>query len=306
VNSYEGAYEVQDFFDFTAHIAVAGPSPDDGAQTLTGTDGADVLTGGTGPDTLTGLAGNDTLDGGTATDTAIFSGLRSESAVTHTASGYTVAGPGGTDTAANIERLQFSDMSVNLAVGDTAGSITPGQVDSLVELYIAYLNRVPDADGMAFWIDQLHAGQTLNQIGEAFYNAAVQFSTLTGYSAGMTNEAFVTLVYRNVLGRDEPDAGGLAFWSNELATGHSSRGTLVGSILGSAHSFKGDATFGYVADLLDNKIEVGRTFAISEGLVYNTSEDSIIHGMAIAAAVTSTSIAAAIALIGVNDGLDLY
>jgi hypothetical protein len=35
----------------------------------------------------------------------------------------------------------------------------------------------------------------------------------------MTNADFVTLVYSNVLGRGSPDAGGLAFWSNALASG---------------------------------------------------------------------------------------
>ena len=39
-----------------------------------------------------------------------------------------------------------------------------------------------------------------------------------------------------------------------------------------------------------------------DGLVYNSSEDSITHGMAIAAAVTPTSTDAVVALIGVNDG----
>lgn len=240
---------------------------------------------------------------------ALYSGERSSYTVTLTATGWTVranTGTDSTDTQVNIQRLQFADQSVNLTVGDLAHSITPAQLDSLIELYIAYINRVPDADGMAFWIGQLKAGQTLAQIGESFYAAAVQFGSLTGYTATMSDADFVRVVYRNVLGRSEPDAQGLAFWSNELATGHSSRGTLVASILASAHTFKGDAQFGYVADLLDNKIAVGRMFAINQGLVYNSSEASISHGMAIAAAVTPTSTAAAIALIGVNDGFDLY
>ena len=79
-------------------------------------------------------------------------------------------------------------------------------------------------------------------------------------------------------------------------------GSLVTKILQSAHTFKGDATWGWVADLLDNKAAVAQRFAVDLGLNGNTPEASISRGMQIAAAVTPTSIDAAIALIGVNDG----
>ena len=124
---------------------------------------------------------------------------------------------------------------------------------------------------------------------------------------GVTEQQPGAWLWLRVVGREriQPDAGGLAYWSNELETGHSSRGTLVANILGSAHTFKGDATYGYVADLLDNKVAVGKLFSIAQGLVYNTGEDSITHGMEIAAAITPASTAQAIALIGVNDGFSL-
>lgn len=64
---------------------------------------------------------------------------------------------------------------------------------------------------------------------------------------------------------------------------------------------KGDATWGWVADLLDNKVTVGKTFAIDNGLSYISSSDSVTQGMAIAAAVTSSDISEAIKLIGFSD-----
>ena len=277
-------------------------------RTLTGGAGDDQLTGAAGGDRLTGNGGDDALDGRGGNDTAIFAGARSGFSVTATPTGLAVhdrSGALGTDSLVNIERVQFDDLSIVVGIGGAARSIAPAQLDSLIELYIAYLARVPDADGMAFWIDQLRSGQTLEQIGEAFYSAALQYPDLTGYSAAMGNADFVTLVYRNVLGRDEPDAEGLAFWSNALASGKASRGTLVAAMLDSAHTFKGDAEFGWVADLLDNKIAVGRQFAIDNGLVYNTPEASIARGMEIAAAVTPDDTAAAIALIGLPDQLVL-
>lgn len=91
----------------------------------------------------------------------------------------------------------------------------------------------------------------------------------------MTNADFVNVVYRNVLGRpDGADAGGLAYWSGELAAGRESRGSLVSTILYSAHTFKGKPSakgtaqdgYGWVADLLDNKLAVAKTFAVDWGL----------------------------------------
>jgi hypothetical protein len=44
----------------------------------------------------------------------------------------------------------------------------------------------------------------------------------------------------------------------------------VSTILSSAHTYKGDATWGWVPDLLDNKISVANQFAVTWGLNYNT------------------------------------
>ncbi len=140
----------------------------------------------------------------------------------------------------------------------------------------------------------------INTITQAFYNAGVQYASLTGFSPAMTNADFVNVVYRNVLGRaDGADAGGLAYWTSELASGRATRGTLVSSILDSAHTFKGDPTWGWVANLLDNKYAVARQVAVDWGLNYLTADASVSNGMAIAKAVTPTDTSAAIALVGV-------
>jgi hypothetical protein len=117
----------------------------------------------------------------------------------------------------------------------------------------------------------------------------------------MSNADFISVIYKNVLGRTSVDADGMAYWSASLATGTATRASLINNILGAAHGLKGDAAQGQVADLLDNKLAVAHYFAIDLGLNFNTNEASILQGMAIAAAVTSTSTAAAIALIGVSD-----
>ena len=72
-------------------------------------------------------------------------------------------------------------------------------------------------------------------------------------------------------------------------------------MLGAAHSFANDPTWGWVPKLLDNKIEVGYKAAVTYGLDYNSPTDAITQGMAIAKAVTPTDTSVAVGLIGVAD-----
>ena len=270
---------------------------------LQGLSGNDALNGGQGNDTLSGGTGNDTLDGGEGQDVAAFDGALGSHSVARNPSGYAVSGSGGSDSILNVERLRFDDKSVNLAIQQTAQSAKAADVSRLIELYVAFFNRVPDADGLEYWIGQIQSGQSMNAVAESFYSAGIQYTALTGFSSSMTNADFVNVIYRNVLGRPGgADADGLAYWTGELSSGNATRGSLVSTILGSAHTFKNNTTWGWVADLLDNKIAVSQQFAVNWGLNYNTPQDSISNGMAIAAAITSTDTAAAISLIGISPG----
>ncbi|MBR7800338.1 M64 family metallopeptidase [Undibacterium fentianense] len=207
----------------------------------------------------------------------------------------------------NIENLQFQDFSVNLNIHYNASTITKAQLSDLTDLYVAFFNRIPDADGLNYWIDQFKAGKSLANIGNSFYEAAIGYTALTGYSANMTPESLVNIVYKNVLGRtDGADPEGLTYWSGQLSSGAATPGTLVHSILESAHSFKGNVTWGWVADLLDNKAAVAEKFAVDWALNYLNSETSISQGMAIAKMVTPTDTQAAIALIGLSEGQILF
>jgi hypothetical protein len=187
---------------------------------------------------------------------------------------------------------------MNLLVQSKAASAPPNSVTSLVELYVSFFNRIPDADGMSFWLDEIKAGKSIHQIADSFYAAGVNYSELTGFSTKSTNTDFINVIYKNVLGRSGgADSGGLTFWNNELTSGRATKGTLVTDILKSAHTFKGDATWGWVANLLDNKIEVAKKFSIDLGLNFNTPEESIKQGMAIASAITPSDTKTAISLI---------
>jgi VCBS repeat-containing protein len=85
-----------------------------GSVTVTGSSTGDYLQGTTGDDTLTGGGGNDYIDGLGGTDTAVFSGP-----VTLTAAGgvWTAVGPDGTDTLANMEKVNDGSGHATLLVG---------------------------------------------------------------------------------------------------------------------------------------------------------------------------------------------
>jgi hypothetical protein len=205
---------------------------------------------------------------------------------------------------ANITTLQFSDMSVNLLVANKAQLLNLNVLNQLIELYVAFFNRTPDADGLAYWIDQIVAGQNMETVANSFYAAAIYYSAQTGYSSTMSNADFVRIIYQNVLARTGPTAPGddeVNYWAGQLDSGKMSRGGLVISMLTSAHTYEGDADYGWVPQLLNNKITVANYFCLQQGLNYLSGEDSIIKGMAIAKAVTITDTSAAIKMIGVND-----
>ena len=107
-----------------------------GDDVLLGGDGNDIIEGdanndnglnppGSGNDILNGGLGNDTLNGGAGIDTAVFSGNRSLYSFTDMGGGVLrVAGPDGTDTLTNIERLRFDD-----GLFDIAGNPLPNEIN---------------------------------------------------------------------------------------------------------------------------------------------------------------------------------
>ncbi len=82
-------------------------------ETAIGGSGSDTIVGNAANNTLKGNGGNDTINGGDGIDTAVFSGVRSQYALTDLGGGSVrVAGPDGTDTLSNVEYLRFSDVTL--------------------------------------------------------------------------------------------------------------------------------------------------------------------------------------------------
>jgi len=88
-------------------------------------------------------------------------------------------------------------------------------VAPLARLYFAAFGRIPDGAGLDFWVRLNRAGTDLGAIAASFI-ASEEFIRL--YGAGLSNAAFVDVLYQNVLGR-AADAEGQAFWLAALANG---------------------------------------------------------------------------------------
>lgn len=79
-------------------------------------------------------------------------------------------------------------------------------VSPIVSLDFTYYQRIPDYDGLMFWVNSYAAGMSLNDVSDAFATAQEFIDTY----GSLTNETFVGHMYINVYGR-QPDAGGLAY-----------------------------------------------------------------------------------------------
>ena len=105
-----------------------------------------------------------------------------------------------------------------------------GTIAPVARLYFAYFLRIPEYEGINFWIGYYRGGHSLEEIS-SFFAGSPEFVSRYG---ALSNSQFVTLVYNNVLGR-APDAPGLAFWAGQLDSRSLTRGQVM---LGFSESFE--------------------------------------------------------------------
>ena len=98
-----------------------------------------------------------------------------------------------------------------------------GYSDSVARLYTAGLARTPEQGGFAFWIDEYTKGRRNLRSMASFFTQSTEFTTRYGT---LDEEGFIRLLYRNVLGR-EGEAGGIAFWTQQLNGRTMDRGTVL-------------------------------------------------------------------------------
>lgn len=248
------------------------------ADYLIGYAGNDTISSGGGDDSILAGQGTDIIDGGAGTDTFFFVGSQSEYTLTLEAGSTRIEDrvPNGlgVNFIENVERLDFEQNFGGQPWFDLASfsgllQVSQSELESFIELYIAYFNRAPDAVGLNFWGTSFSNGITLNEIAALF---AEQAETLRVYPQGTSNEAFATAVYNNVLGRT-PDQSGINFWVEVLDSGNVSRDQFILEVLkGAKAALKPEQGQAFVdqqiADqaYLETKTDIGAYFAVHKGM----------------------------------------
>jgi hypothetical protein len=125
-----------------------------------------------------------------------------------------VAGTNGAHILPNITVMAFTD---GVGVFDPTGT-----AEDVARLYLAALDRPPDLAGLEFWTAAVDGSNVpLSALASAFAGSP---EFIQDYGS-LTDARYAQQLYLNVLDRP-PDASGLQFWTNVLASGVS-RGDVL-------------------------------------------------------------------------------
>lgn len=236
----------------------------DGDDVLNGSGSSDVLTAFAGNDLLAGGFGSDVLDGGAGVDQASFASNLKNFTLSGTPEHVTVidrSQPNDVDTLIGIEGLLFNgtDAHIDPTWLTKAARLDEARFVDLIEMYVAYFNRAPDALGLQYWASRIYDGMSLTEVAKSFF---VQPESLAAFPETMSTTQFVWQIYHNALGRT-PDAAGLAYWVGDLDSGAQSRDAFMRAMIYGARAPTGSKQD---AQYLANKGNVGGYFALDKGL----------------------------------------
>ncbi|MFK7838559.1 MAG: DUF4214 domain-containing protein [Sulfitobacter sp.] len=128
----------------------------------------------------------------------------------------------GTETQAlsvrNVDRVVLEDGYLAFDFDGNGGAA--------FRLYQAAFDRLPDAEGLGFWIDVLDETDfTLDQMAEQFLTSAEFVGRYGDYTA-LSDSAYLDILYGNILDR-QPDPDGFDFWLDVLQDGYASANVLA-------------------------------------------------------------------------------
>ncbi len=169
-----------------------------------GSVGADTVLGNAHANTIKGGLGNDVIDGGSDVDTAVFTGARVAYAISQPSTGhFTIIGPDGADTLANVEYAKFDDQTVRLlpgsgtsvdfnaapatymaAIRDFDGNNLTGQGTQVIDPNTGGLVAGPAWDGSSGWT----LAGTADVSGSGL-QSRILFNNLIGRWAEVTTES---------------------------------------------------------------------------------------------------------------------
>jgi uncharacterized surface protein with fasciclin (FAS1) repeats len=240
----------------------------------------DWIYAGGGDDTVSGGQGSDVILGGKGIDRAVMQGNSEDYGLQISADGIAVinkASAGSeTDFLKDVELMELSDGfaflkedAVDLEALSGSANLSGDQLETLVELYVAYFNRAPDALGILFWGNALEEGVPLAEIAELFFDQPEAHNKLPPETdAG----AFVDLAYAHLLERSADDAG-RSFWVEQLETGHVTRAEFMLELIAGARANSNAAE-----DIrtIEDKTDIGISYALIEGLTSATNASTVL------------------------------
>lgn len=236
-------YEASEYFSMQVNkgqgLVLASGGKDTARVTIINDDifndpSATIINGISGADNFISKAQNEKFNGNDGFDTLKMNGNHSDYLIARIDTNFViedkVANHDGKDVGNSIEKVTFNDgyLIYDLAFNSDNALI--------YRLYKAAFERTPDEGGLRYWAGVKANGADFISISDAFRNSP-EFKTKYGE---LNNNDYVYKLYNNVLTR-EPDAGGLAWWQNELNTGHQTRDQVLIGFAGSAENVNGTA-----------------------------------------------------------------
>ena len=133
----------------------------------------------------------------------------------------------------------FHNVSAISDIKGTFDQVTGLQTDDakMFRLYNAAFKRLPDADGLKYWISQYSSGANDDRTIASSFLVSAEFKQR--YGEDVTNAKYVETLYTNVLGRDY-DQEGYNYWLGNLNNGTETRYELL---LGFAESAENKTLF---------------------------------------------------------------
>ena len=89
-------------------------------------------------------------------------------------------------------------------------------IHCLTQIYNASFRRLPDPDGLRYWIGNFSSGKDDERAVASSFLASAEFKER--YGEDVSNESYVNTLYINVLGRDY-DQAGYNYWLGNLNNG---------------------------------------------------------------------------------------
>ena len=116
----------------------------------------------------------------------------------------------------------FKNISAIVDIKGTFDQVTGLNTDDakMFRLYNASFKRLPDADGLKYWIGKYTSGENDERAVASSFLVSVEFKER--YGENVSDSTYVNNLYKNVLGRDA-DTSGLNYWLGQLNTGAETR-----------------------------------------------------------------------------------